>query len=335
MEAIDVNLILGPLLVGILFNTYLYGLVTYQFAAYYKTNFNDPLAIKFMVLFLFLLDTVHSAAVMWMLWVYCVAGYGDPSTLAIAPWPYTFTPIATALASMVTQVFLGWRIYRFSRSRVLFALVICLSVTACVLGVVCGTRAWIIKYVAKVYVLTNLVTAWLVLQVTADLFVTGTLGYLLARSRTGFQKTDTVINRLIRGAVQTGLFAVVFSLGDLIGFTIWPNTNFYGMFAIPIGRIYTNTLLDTLLTRLDLRQQLNETINVDATGAAPSLLQFAENHHGNTTAHHSTHIPLGDISVRKEVVVFRDVGGHDHSGSVVSGEMANDSDVKRSSMSDV
>ena len=29
----------------------------------------------------------------------------------------------------------------------------------------------------------------------------------MARSRTGFSKTDTVINRLIRGAIQTGLFA--------------------------------------------------------------------------------------------------------------------------------
>ena len=49
-----------------------------------------------------------------------------------------------------------------------------------------------------------------------------------------------MLNRLIRGAIQTGLFAGIFSIGDLITFTRWPQTNFYGMFAIPIGRIYTN-----------------------------------------------------------------------------------------------
>lgn len=27
----------------------------------------------------------------------------------VALWPYTFTPIATGLASMITQLFLGWR----------------------------------------------------------------------------------------------------------------------------------------------------------------------------------------------------------------------------------
>ena len=88
--------------------------------------------------------------------------------------------------------------------------------------------------------LTPLVTAWLVMQVGVDMLVTGTLAVVLVRSRTGFRKTDTVVNRLIRGAVQTGLFAGIFSLGDLITFTRWPDTNFYGMFAIPIGRIYTN-----------------------------------------------------------------------------------------------
>ena len=71
----------------------------------------------------------------------------------------------------------------------------------------------------------------------------GTLGFLLWRAKTGFSKTDTVLNRLIRGAIQTGLFAAIFAAGDLITFLRVPTTNFYGMFAIPIGRIYTNVSL--------------------------------------------------------------------------------------------
>ena len=82
----------------------------------------------------------------------------------------------------------------------------------------------------------------------------GTLGVILARSRTGFRKTDTVINRLIRGAIQTGLFAGIFSLGDLVTFIRWPNTNMYGMFAIPIGRIYTNV---SCLCRSEISQAVS------------------------------------------------------------------------------
>lgn len=66
------------------------------------------------------------------------------------------------------------------------------------------------------------------------------LSFVLSRSRTGFRKTDTIINRLIRGAVQTGLFASIFALADLFTFLLHSNTNLYAMFAYPIGRIYTN-----------------------------------------------------------------------------------------------
>ena len=67
-----------------------------------------------------------------------------------------------------------------------------------------------------------------------------TLIIVFSRSRTGFRKTDTVLNRLIRGAIQTGLFTGIFSLADLITFVVLPNTNIYVIFGMPLGRIYTN-----------------------------------------------------------------------------------------------
>lgn len=63
---------------------------------------------------------------------------------------------------------------------------------------------------------------------------------MLSRSRTGFRRTDTIINRLIRGAIQTGLFASIFAIADLFCFLYRRDTNLYAMFAYPIGRIYTN-----------------------------------------------------------------------------------------------
>jgi hypothetical protein len=49
-----------------------------------------------------------------------------------------------------------------------------------------------------------------------------------------------MINRLIRGAIQTGLFVSIFALADLFSFLLHRDTNLYAMFAFPIGRIYTN-----------------------------------------------------------------------------------------------
>lgn len=247
---------LGTLIIGIFFNTYLYGLVTYQFAAYCSRKFNDPIHIRAMVWSLFILDTFHSGAAIYMAWSYTVTNYDNPAALAVAEWPYTFTPIGTAAAALVTQLFLGYRIWRLSGSDFLYAVVVVLAIPSFALGMACGIKAWMIQVLSELPQLNNLVSAWLAMQVSIDVFITVTLTIIFVRSKTGYHKTDTVLNRLIRGAIQTGLFAVVFSLGDLVSFLALPTTNLYGMFAIPIGRIYTNTLFDTLLTRDRLKSQM-------------------------------------------------------------------------------
>lgn len=154
------------------------------------------------------------------------------------------------------------RILRLTGSWILFGIVIAVSVPSAILGIACGTRAWIIKvYVysesalrspsvsqiisplfrmSELPKLNGLVTAWLALQSAVDIYITLVLSIVLWRSKTGFRRTDSVLNSLIRGSIQTGLFATIFSLGDLITFLKAPLTNFYGMFAFPIGRIYTN-----------------------------------------------------------------------------------------------
>lgn len=94
--------------------------------------------------------------------------------------------------------------------------------------------------VAKFGPLSPFVVCWLGFQTAADVMITTVLIYALKNARTGFHKTDTIINRLIRGAVQTGLFASIFALCDLFSFLLRRQTYLYAMFAYPIGRIYTN-----------------------------------------------------------------------------------------------
>ncbi|TFK34466.1 hypothetical protein BDQ12DRAFT_656863 [Crucibulum laeve] len=253
---------LGVLLVGIFVNTYLYGLVTFQFASYYGKKFNDPLWIKASVVALFVIDTFHSASVVYMAWEYCVTNFTNPAILGVALWPYTFTPIGTAMAALITHLFLGLRIYRMMKNKYVSGILLVLALASFATGVACGTKAWIIKDASKLGVLTTLVTCWLALQSIIDIMIASLITFILVKARTGYRQTNTVINRLIRGAIQTGFFAAVFALGDLFSFAISPNTNFYGMFAIPIGRIYTNTLMDTLNMREELKDILAETVEL-------------------------------------------------------------------------
>ncbi|VDB92590.1 unnamed protein product [Peniophora sp. CBMAI 1063] len=264
------DLTLGVLLIGIWFNTYLYGIVTYQFAAYWRTPFGDTLAVRGMVLFLFLVDTIHSASVLYMSWYYCVTNYDNPASLAVAVWPYCFTPIATALAAFCTQVFLGYKVYRLlHNNKFVYGFLLVVAFISMALGIYCGAKAWSILVLDQLAVLNTPVTAWLSMQVGLDLLLCALLVWCFLKSRTGFRRTDHILNRLIRGAIQTGVFAAIFALADLATFIQYPAANFYGMFAIPIGRIYTNTLLDTLLTRERLRTDMSSGDHKSIPALAP------------------------------------------------------------------
>jgi hypothetical protein len=261
----QLDLVIGVLLIGLFFNTYLYGLVTYQFIVYYNTKFNDRLWIKAVVGSLFVLDTIHSAVAIFAAWELCVTNYGNPASLASVSWTIPFTAVATALAAIITQFFLGHRVYVLTKNIPVTVAIGVLSILGFIFGTYAGIYSGILKEVAKFTPLEPLVICWLGFQTAADLLITSVLCFVLSSSRTGFRRTDTIINRLIRGAVQTGVFACIFALADMFSFLLHRETYLYAMFAYPLGRIYTNTLLDTLNARTALQSAgstENETDNV-------------------------------------------------------------------------
>ncbi|KAJ7210665.1 hypothetical protein B0H12DRAFT_407629 [Mycena haematopus] len=290
----------GVLLLGLFFNTYLYGICTYQFVVYMQAKFKDSLWIRAIVGSLFVLDTIHSAVAIYSGWETCVTNFNNPEALycksftnyaiflspsADVGWTIPFTAVATSFTAILTQIFLGHRVFLLTNSKPLFALIATTSVLGFVFGCIAGIKSGLINAVAKFAPLAPYVTAWLAFQTSADLLITLSLTVALARSKTGFRTTDTIINRLIGGAVRTGFFASIFALADLFSFLLHRNTNLYAMFAYPIGRIYTNTLLHTLNSRSSMK--LHETI-VDSE----NMRMSARN--PSTTE--------GSVYIRKEVV---------------------------------
>ncbi|KAF8205091.1 hypothetical protein BJ912DRAFT_22740 [Pholiota molesta] len=285
----EFDLVIGVVLIGLFFNTYLYGLVTYQFIVYFNTKFNDRLWIKSVVVILFFLDTVHSVVAVYAGWDMCVTNYMNPSSLAFVTWTIPFTACATSVAAFVTQIFLSHRVLALTKSIPLVAFIGTLSVLGLFFGIYAGIYCGILHEIAKFGAVGPFVICWLTFQTSADIMITASLTISLTRARTGFRRTDTIINRIIRGAIQTGLFASIFALADLFSFMFHRNTNLYAMFAYPIGRIYTNTLLDTLNARTALKTMASEELEVSS---------FRMQHQTHTIAAATAH----SIHVQKDVV---------------------------------
>ncbi|EIW79762.1 hypothetical protein CONPUDRAFT_137999 [Coniophora puteana RWD-64-598 SS2] len=111
------------------------------------------------------------------------------------------------------------------------------------------------------------VLAWVISTLLADYFITGSLSIALLQARTGVVRADNIIYRIFRGAVQAGVFPGVFTLGSMVGFLCWPTTFLDMMFIIPTGRVYTATLLYSLLLRDSSTRFIS---NGSAEGSPPS-----------------------------------------------------------------
>ncbi|KAJ6609077.1 hypothetical protein B0H10DRAFT_140210 [Mycena sp. CBHHK59/15] len=248
---------IGFTLVGILLNTYFLGIVTSQFATYWNSKYKDPVWVKLGVTLLLVINMTQGIVVLYMGWFYCVANFANPSVIATSLWPYPFTALTTAVLALINQMFQCYRIYTFIPNKILAGLIIATALAACGLGIAAAVQSWIFSELAKLLALQPVVEANLALQTTVDVVISAILSFSFSRSKTDFKRTNQVLNVLIRGAVQSGVFTSIFALGTLLSFRYSPGTYMIAIFALPIGRIYTHTLLDHLIAREQLRNILN------------------------------------------------------------------------------
>ncbi|KAF8155637.1 hypothetical protein B0H34DRAFT_504199 [Crassisporium funariophilum] len=248
--------ILGTLIIGVFINTFLFGIVCVQYILYYSRKLSDTFIVRTGVSLLFFNDAFQSLAMIYMAWFYSVSNAVDPHILNETLWPYAFIPIGTACTALITHVAMAHRIHCLSRRLWLFGSLILISMAAFGNGVAYGAGIWITPDIDLHGSFKILVASWLGIQASLDILIAGLLTFYLYHQRTGTQTTDTVINRLIRGAIQTGLLPTILAVAGLVAFIVRPETNLYVMFVIPIGRTYTTTLMDGMNVREELKERL-------------------------------------------------------------------------------
>jgi hypothetical protein len=100
------------------------------------------------------------------------------------------------------------------------------------------------------------------LAAVGDVLIAAVLCIVLHRSRTGFHRSDTMINKLIVFAVNTGLLTSICAVASLISIVVAGNTFLYICFYFSLGRLYSNSLLATLNARNMIRAAADNTENL-------------------------------------------------------------------------
>ncbi|RDB29940.1 hypothetical protein Hypma_013791 [Hypsizygus marmoreus] len=263
---------MGSMLVGVIVSAVLLGVSFVQTFYYYMSYPKDPWYLKGLVALTVIFDTVHLIFISHTIYHYLVSNYNNPAALDLLIWSVVMEALPTGLTGALVQCFYTTRVWRLSNKNMLLTGFILLIVFG---NAGCGT-AWVILAIQlKTYTdllrispLTNTINA---LSTTADVLIAATLCLMLHRARTGFKRSDSMINKLMLFVVNTGVLTSLCAIGSLISLIVSPNTLVYASFYFCIGRLYTNSFLATLNARKSITGRVDDVSHM-LVSIPPTLL---------------------------------------------------------------
>ncbi|KAL0949817.1 hypothetical protein HGRIS_009852 [Hohenbuehelia grisea] len=249
---------LGGLLIGAFLNTHAFGLVTYQFAAYHNAKYEDKIWVKTMVALLFCLDTFHSAEIVYMIWLFCVQNFDRPDLIKDTLWPLTITPLITSCSAFITHSYLAYCIYKTTDSRRLLVLLVALSIIDLGVGIACGAKSTTSFSLPELPVNRFLQGAWLVVDAVVNAVFCAILvweflqGRWTAKERDEGESTWWTVAKL---GMRSGVIIFAISLLVVVIFGAAPSSSYlHAIFALSMGRIYSNCVLAELGSRRSIVQ---------------------------------------------------------------------------------
>ncbi|KAJ3774277.1 hypothetical protein FB446DRAFT_729454 [Lentinula raphanica] len=246
---------LGMTLLGLFFSSVLYGLALSQLYTYYKRFPRDPLSVKILVIATAILDTVSVVLECHACWYYLVTT--GPMTLAV--WSLNAELAVSMFISGIAEAFMTYRVWMLSgRQNILTCVLLCFGLLHFVSGEVSAAEFLELSRFAKF----GSVKVPSVLRLgSASLCDTGiavSLCYFLQKKRTGYKRTDEIIDHLMLFSINSGLITSVASISCLITYLAIPKTWVYLTLCFLISRLYSNTFFCALNSRQILQNGDND-----------------------------------------------------------------------------
>ncbi|KAF5353039.1 hypothetical protein D9757_011861 [Collybiopsis confluens] len=284
----DIPLLLGPLLIGAYLSAILYGILIVQasrfinhmhgpifrlhgivlhliFMSHGKYEvlivvYRDRIVMRYFLIFLLLAETANVATDFLAAWEPLVAQNGSPRALEISPTGIHPEPILTSLISTGVQIFMGWRIRMLTSSRLLFGIIIVLAFTSLASGITSTIYLSMLPAYADFSRSDGPIYTWLITATAADVTIAVSMVAHLVRRRGVSPRTNSVINRIIRMMVQTGVLTSVAAIADLVTYAFSPIHLglFFGKAIHNLFIIKVRFEIGSLNARIELNQMLDQ-----------------------------------------------------------------------------
>ncbi|KAI0356768.1 hypothetical protein OH77DRAFT_1422973 [Trametes cingulata] len=197
---------LGALFIGTLVSTLLYGLTLYQTYRYYQLYPRDIRLFRILVPVTVILETLHTVFAIEACYWYIIKNYANPAALLGYRFSLKLLIPLTGLTGVLCNAFYARRVYLFgSKHRIFVAIATLFLVAKIGFTVAIGVEAAKSDQITVLATYSWMISATYGFTVGADGLLTATLIYILLASRTGFRRTDNVLESLALYTINTGL----------------------------------------------------------------------------------------------------------------------------------
>ncbi|THU90324.1 hypothetical protein K435DRAFT_841531 [Dendrothele bispora CBS 962.96] len=280
---------LGAVLVGFAVACCVYGILITQVFTYFSNYPGDRPIYKLLVLFLLVLETADQCLIGHILYFYGVTNFANVRALLAArvTWSFILQQTLGAIVGTTVKFMFGLRVWRFSEHN-FFITGLILSTTLGGLGTALAftVKAFKLPSVFSVIQLRTLGSISLGVGVITDIVIAVSLCYFLNKLRTGYRQSDTLVNSLVRYAINTGALTSAISLSTLILYNVMPTNMIFIATFFVLSKLYAISFMATLNTRRIVRGK-----GTDRQGTTATNGINANNNNNTNMFHLGTRLP--------------------------------------------
>ncbi|KAI0824335.1 hypothetical protein BC628DRAFT_427254 [Trametes gibbosa] len=277
----------------------------------------DRPLLKGLVFAVILAETFHT--VLWIIvcYEYLVVNFANVANVAKTHWYMKTVFPATALTMLLCQLFYANRIYQVGphwRYKLIAGVAVLFMTMHLSWAMVATVKIYLAKDINQFASSTWFVSVAYGHAVVADVIFATALVSVLRNSHTGFKRTDTVLDSLVKYTVTTGVLTTFFEILVFIFGLVYPDNYIYAAVTIPGVKLYSNSMLAMLNCRQALSDRMMQDLESSTFMVTPGAPPRTMSHGLVFKSQDTQEIPVSfstviDISQTSE----RNVRGHETS----------------------
>ncbi|KAI0326383.1 hypothetical protein GY45DRAFT_1373999 [Cubamyces sp. BRFM 1775] len=299
-EASNVAQLTGPQLLGQFINWGLMGALSVQIYLYHVMFPKDPISLRGFVYGLFVFEWIQTGLITENAFNVFVYNFGDVPNVLKFHNSWFSVPVMCGVVSVSVQFFYARRIFVLSGSYIIAGVICLLALTQGSAAIASGVLLKNIHTAADQKATTPAIATWLGGSALVDIVIAVTMTILLLKTKTGFRRSDSLVNKLVRLVIESGTITASVAIVDVVMFAALPQTLYHECPALALAKLYANMMVTSLNNRAFLQREASDMSTVNTTSAfAPTMSTVTAR---GTHSHGAMSMAESDTVVRVQVM---------------------------------